>query len=137
MRRREAGFTLIEILVVLVILGLVAGLVLGRGPQRSATLDLRSQAGQLAQTLRGARGRAIATNRVVRVRIDVAQRRFAADGEAIRSLPPPMQIATTAAVFAFAPDGSASGGRITLGEGSARIQVAVDWLTGRVSIDAG
>jgi general secretion pathway protein H len=34
----------------------------------------------------------------------------------------------------FNPDGSSSGGRIVLADGTRRIAVGVDWLTGRVVI---
>ncbi|MBC7802128.1 MAG: prepilin-type N-terminal cleavage/methylation domain-containing protein, partial [Gemmatimonadaceae bacterium] len=40
----DGGFTLIEVTVVLAVLALVAGLVLARGPQRSASLDMRAAA---------------------------------------------------------------------------------------------
>ena len=63
LRGRDAGFTLIEVTVVLAILGFVGGLVLGRGPPRSAALELRAASATVAQTLKGARTRAIATNR--------------------------------------------------------------------------
>ena len=36
--------------------------------------------------------------------------------------------------FTFAPDGSSTGGRIELAAGARRMQVGVDWLTGRVSV---
>ena len=35
--------------------------------------------------------------------------------------------------FRFAPDGSSTGARILLADGDRRIQIGVDWLTGRVS----
>jgi general secretion pathway protein H len=34
----------------------------------------------------------------------------------------------------FNPDGSSTGGRISLADGPRRIDVGVDWLTGRVSV---
>ena len=52
MRDREAGFTLIEMIVVLVVLALAAGLVLARGPMRSASLDLRAAARTMAADMR-------------------------------------------------------------------------------------
>jgi prepilin-type N-terminal cleavage/methylation domain-containing protein len=50
--RRDAGFTLIEILVVLAILGVALGMLIGRGPMRSRGLETRAAAGALAQSLR-------------------------------------------------------------------------------------
>jgi len=34
----------------------------------------------------------------------------------------------------FNPDGSSTGGRISLADGRRRLGVGVDWLTGRVSV---
>jgi general secretion pathway protein H len=34
----------------------------------------------------------------------------------------------------FNPDGSSTGGRISLSDGGRRIAVGVDWLTGRVAV---
>ena len=42
-------------------------------------------------------------------------------------------VATTGDIR-FNPDGSSSGGRITLADGSRRVAVGVDWLTGRVTV---
>lgn len=129
-----AGFTLIEVLVVMVILGIVAGLVLARGPARSAGLDLHTQASQLAQALRGARGQAIATNRRVTFVLVPAQHSYRVGAGPQRLLMQPVAVSMAAGAITFAPDGSASGGTITLSEGTARMRVGVDWLTGRVSI---
>jgi general secretion pathway protein H len=34
----------------------------------------------------------------------------------------------------FNPDGSSTGGRVSIGDGRRSIAVGVDWLTGRVSV---
>ena len=139
----DAGFTLLEMIVVVVVLGLAAGLVLQRGPPRSPTLDLRAAAEEVARTLRLARTRAIASDRDVMFRLDPAAHAFAVDGGPPRALPRSVAIEAMAAspggggriaAIGFAPDGSSSGGRIGLGEGARRIDIGVDWLTGRVDL---
>ena len=129
-------------LVVLAILGLVGAVVLARGPGRSGAVDMRAASSGVAGALRLARTRAIATNRPALVRFDAARGRFQVGGDAVRSLPAgiAMDVVTAAAQGAeirFLPDGSSTGGRVDLvGEGRAA-QVAVDWLTGRVSVGSG
>lgn len=128
----------------LVVLGLAAVLLATRGPQRSATLDLRAAVSEVAQTLRLARTRAIAGNRAVAVTFDAAARSVRLDGAQARVLPPGVGLAVTAtlgetagerlAAIRFAPDGSANGGRVNLQGYGRRAQISVDWLTGRVSI---
>ena len=146
-RNKDGGFTLVEVLVVLAVVGLALGVVALRGPQRSAALDLRAAAGTVAETLRLARSRAVAGNRTVGVAFDVAGLTLRLDGAAPRGLPPGIAMAVTAtlgntagdrlAAIQFAPDGSSSGGRVVLQGGGRRTQVGVEWLTGRVSVADG
>ena len=128
----EAGFTLIEIMVVLAILGMMVGLIVARGPARSPTLDLQAAAANVARTLRTARVHAITFNRPVNVVFDARGNSISVDGMA---RPVPAGIAFHGAPgIRFSPDGSSSGGRIELAAGERRQLVGVDWLTGRVSI---
>jgi general secretion pathway protein H len=145
--RRTDGFTLIEILVVLAIMGVVLGLIIGRGPMRSRGLEARAAAGALAQALRAARAQAIAADHDVGVAIDPARHVFAIDGGPVRLLaadlavsvlPPALHGPGPVRLIRFSPDGSATGGEVVLGSGSHRLGVSVEWLTGRVSVaDAG
>jgi general secretion pathway protein H len=161
----QAGFTLIEVLVVLVVLGIAAALLAMHGPQRSPGLDLRTASEEVAGTLRLARTRAIAGNRVVGVTFDVAARSVKLDGTAARTLPPGVGIVVTAtlggtvgggtvgdeaaddetpskavggrlAAIRFAPDGSSTGGRVELLGRGRRVEVGVNWLTGRVAVSS-
>ena len=139
---RDAGFTLIEVLVVLVILGLTAALVLARGPVRSAGMEARTAASEVAETLRLGRSVAIAGDRPAAVTLDVASHWLTLDGARRALLPASLPLAARMAdgteprraVFDFASDGSATGGTIALGTSARRILVTVDWLTGRVDV---
>lgn len=145
--RAWRGFTLIEMLVVLAVLGLMAGLIVARGPMRSQRLEMDAAARDIAGALRLARSRAIARDQPVTLAIDVAGHRYAMDGAQPHPLPPGLAITVTAvtsdiasstvAGITFAPDGSSTGGRIELAGNGRRVQVGVDWLTGRVRIAEG
>ena len=139
-RDGDAGFTLIEVLAVLAILGLMAGLVATRGPQRSAAVDLRAAAAQVAGALRLARTQAIAGNNPVAVLLDPAAHALRVGAAAPRRLPSGLLVSVISITepgrpaITFAPDGSSTGGRVELAAGARRMQVGVDWLTGRVSV---
>ena len=143
---KESGFSLIEVVVVLAILGLVGGLVLTRGSQRSAALEMRAASGAVTQAMRSARTRAIATNRPVVVVFDTGAATLQVAGGPVRALPPGVQIAVTSTAdlvgrqrsgIEFLPDGSSSGGRVELADGARRVMVGVDWISGRVSVVDG
>ena len=126
----------------LVILGLTVGLVLAHGPARSGTVDMRQASGLVAQALRAARGEAIARNQAVPVRFDVRSGNLRVGRGPVRVIPRGFAIAVTAAqeqgaAITFLPDGSSTGGDVELrGEGRQE-RVAVDWLTGRISLAPG
>lgn len=133
-------------IVVLAILALVAGLVVARGPQRSAALEMHHAAETIASTLRVARTQAIAKNRPVPVTIDVRTATIRIADQPAQTLPPGMTIGFTVAdgqgtpetspdrgSITFLPDGSATGGQIRLAANGRAEQIGVDWLTGRIS----
>jgi general secretion pathway protein H len=144
MRRRTGGFTLIEVIVVIAILGLALALVVGYKPPWSSGLGARAAAGRLASVLRLARSEAVSSNAPVSVTIDVPAHRYRVGQEAGGRLPPGLTVelltiagerrTASEGTIRFNPDGSSTGGRITLGNGVRKIAVGVDWLTGRVSV---
>jgi general secretion pathway protein H len=126
------GFTLIEMIVVLAILGLMLGLVVSHGPVHSQRLDLDATAQEIARSLRLARSRAIAQNRTVTWL--PMRGGYSLDGGPPRTLPADVAL-TAAGAIGFAADGSSSGGLVTLRGGERQIAIALDWLTGRVAIE--
>ena len=139
------GFTLIELLAVLFIGALVYALLLGVPLRGTSTADLKSSARTLASGLRQAQSTAMATRRDATLTLDLEAREFAVTGaEGTRTLPKDLELklytAQTEAVserkgaIRFYPDGSSTGGRITVAAGERKYEVDVDWLTGRVSI---
>ncbi|MCQ8239507.1 GspH/FimT family pseudopilin [Rhizosaccharibacter radicis] len=133
--RPEAGFTLLEMIVVLAVLGLVLLVVLGRGAPHSPGLDCRLAARAVAQQLREARADSIATDRPVRVELAEGARSLRVDGREKRALPGAAAIgAGSSRAILFRPDGGSSGGAVVLAEGSVSARAEVDWLTGTVSV---
>jgi general secretion pathway protein H len=139
----DEGFTLLELIIVLAIMGLVLGVAISHGPVRSQGLQTRAAAGALAQALRSARAQAIDTGRDVTVAIDPERRQFDADNSPVQTLAPGMAVAVLppalkgpngTGLIRFAPDGSATGGEVLLGSGARRLRIDVEWLTGRVKV---
>jgi general secretion pathway protein H len=140
----EAGFTLIEVIVTLSILGLALTLIAGHRPPWSGTLGLRAAAAELAAGLRLARSEAILRNRPVHFEVDLTSRQYRVGAAAPRALPPRLTIELLTITgeqrsdamgdIRFNPDGTSTGGRISLDDGIRRIAIGVDWLSSRVSV---
>lgn len=120
----DAGFTLLEMTVVIAVMGLMILLIVNSGPPTSHFLEEKAAAQRIAQTMRDARGRAIAQGQPVPF--------------ALPRLPAWLTVSVQAPKggIVFAPDGSASGGRVLLMGDGRNIAVTTDWLSGRVQIDA-
>src|SRR5215467_2447621 len=139
-----AGFTLIELLVALAVFGLALSLITGFKPPWSRGLGLRATASELAAGLRLARSEAILSNRPVVLDLDLTGHRYRVGTGTPRLLPPNLSLelltisgeawSAREGAIRFNPDGSSTGGRISLADGRRRIGVGVDWLTGRVSV---
>jgi general secretion pathway protein H len=127
-RANQAGFTLLELIVVIAIMAMVAGLVLIRQPWHSAGLNTEATVQALTNAMRLARSRAIAQNREVTV--VTAARGFSVDGAGAWVLPAEEALSPSQVVFM--PDGGSTGGTLLLSAGPRRIVVEVNWLTGRV-----
>ena len=141
---RAGGFTLIELLVSLAILGLALSLIADYKPPWSRGLGLQATAGELAAGLRLARSEAILSNRPVMFDLDLIGHRYRIGTGTPRGLPADLSLELLTISgealngregdIRFNPDGSSTGGRISLADGRRRIGVGVDWLTGRVSV---
>lgn len=145
MTARHRGFTLLEMLVVLALLAMTYALIPPMISVGGSTTELKAGARQVAAGLRTARSQAIVSRDEATLTLDVEARSFRLSGDnKPRSLPRQAQIgvytaqgevvdANTAAIR-FYPDGSSTGGRVTLAMGERKFHIDVDWLTGQVEI---
>jgi general secretion pathway protein H len=146
MKRRLAGFTLLEVIIVLALGAVIYAVILAGPLGKASAADLKSAARSLASGLRTAQTTAMATRRDALLTLDMDSREFLATGEQqTHRLPDNIDIKLFTAQaevtsakrgsIRFYPDGSSTGGRITVAAGERKYLVDVDWLTGRVSID--
>ena len=159
------GFTLVEMLVVLAVMALIVALVppLLSGGQSKAELTAATR--EIQSALRETRSVAISQGRtssfVVDVRINAYRR--SGDGR-IYHVPSGIRLSIFAAtddpdlessekserddqpgtragdepsIIRFFADGSSTGGGVRLVQGRRRSIILVDWLTGRLSLEAG
>jgi len=133
----SAGFTLVELLVVMGIMGLVLAVVLSAKP-KTAAARVAVAARAVVATLQLARAQAMANNNEVVVRIDTQKGQFGAAGS-MHSLPRGMSVAMTVAEIErtgesggmrYYPDGQSSGGEIVLMLDGRASRIVVNWLTG-------
>ncbi|HUP29688.1 MAG TPA: GspH/FimT family pseudopilin [Usitatibacter sp.] len=144
-RTRTSGFTLLEIIVVLVIAASAYAVLASTMFRGASTGDLKAAARNLASGLRQAQSTAMTTRRDALLTVDVEAREYQVPGDSeMRRVPASvdLKLFTAQAEVAserkgsirFYPDGSSTGGRITVSSGERKYLVDVDWLTGRVSI---
>lgn len=143
---RDAGMSLLELLVVLAIVSLAYALVLPsmRNPTRSVAL--RAVAQNISSQLTTLRARSIAAGRPQGVTFDVANHRYRLDADSRNvELPRDVGVRITAgrglsrdgagsARIVFYPDGSSSGGNIRLEQEGRAVEIGVEWLTGHVQV---
>lgn len=143
--RRSAGYTVIELLVVLAILAAVAGLVAPSFVRPAGNQDLMAATIDLAASLRLARAAARAGNAEQALVIDLAARRYWAAGvvppraispalDLVVDVPDGERLPGAAGRLRFFADGSASGGTIGLRRGNHAASIVVDWLNGDVRV---
>ncbi|HEX7606722.1 MAG TPA: GspH/FimT family pseudopilin [Usitatibacter sp.] len=146
MKRGPAGFTLLEVIIVLALGAVIYAVVLGGPLGKASAADLKSAARSLASGLRTAQTTAMSTRRDALLTLDMDSREFLATGEEqTHRLPDNIDVKLFTAQaevtsakrgsIRFYPDGSSTGGRITVASGERKYLVDVDWLTGRVSIE--
>lgn len=136
-----AGYTLAELIVVLVILGLATALIGPRVVGPSAARDLRTASQTLTDMAAQARNQAILSGQDTRLLVDVEAKSLRIEpGGASRKLPERVALTVTSAEseridfvagVRFFPDGSSTGASIDLeADGRPAREVRIEWVTG-------
>jgi general secretion pathway protein H len=116
---KDSGFTLLEMLIVILVMGLIMAVLAGYGPPKSHWLETKAAARGVAAAMVTARGQAITSGEAVTV-----------------SLPkvPNWLGETVSGPITFEPDGSSSGGTVVLDDNGRELTVTADWLTGQARL---
>lgn len=141
---RSAGFTLVELMVVLGLLSLAYVLVAPSLNKAMGIGENRVASRELLAALREARATAIAESREVRFIVDGVSASYGA-GQVRAPIPRGFDIASDVpasrrltqriGAIDFFPDGSSTGGAVVLAQrGGVRTTIAIDWLTGHVGM---
>lgn len=141
----QAGFTLFELLVVLLITAFVALIVLRLDWHHTDAMELKSTTLMLASDLRRTRSWTLTHDTAVVVQLDLDHRTYGSFGVGKQiALPRAMTFGakleddTTARSsgsvrLRFWPDGTATGADLVLGLHGQTRHVMIDWLTGHVA----
>jgi general secretion pathway protein H len=140
-----AGFTLLEMVAVMLIVALVAGLVVTLTPG-SGRAQLKSTALDAASLLRRERQGAVLTGHMRAVSLDPERRVLVGDGGRTVAIPRDIVLDVMGAdaaawsgqraVVRFHPDGASSGAVMRLSREGAAYEIRVNWYTGGVAVEA-
>jgi len=144
-KAKVRGFTLIELMLVLFIM--IAGLavVAPNISSGQATTQIKTAGRDLVSALRFARGEALISQQQMVLTLDLGDNSYKVSKRDKRfTIPEDIKVTLVTAQselsgdeigsIRFFPDGSSTGGRITLEKGENRWLVDVNWLTGHVEL---
>jgi general secretion pathway protein H len=144
----EDGFTLLEMVCVLAIVGLISAVLLPSFPGQTSRSRLEAYAVEAATLLRSDRNAAIRQQSMVTTRVDAGARsmRSGATGASLRLpddvtfealLPQNCDSRPVVASVSFFASGMSCGGVIAFTRPDAGFEIRVNWLTGRIEVAPG
>jgi general secretion pathway protein H len=145
-QRSSGGFTLLEIMVVLVVAAIAAAVAVPSFQPAISGMQLRSATQDVASGLRHVRGFALASGREQVFFLNVTKHWYRVSGrKKTYNLPGSVKLDLFTAdqemtddgqggSIRFYPDGSATGGRVTLSGSGRKFKIDVNWLTGAIAI---
>lgn len=143
--RYAAGFTLVEVMVVLVIVALMLALVGSSISRNISGAEMRTAAGKVAAGLRYTRTQAILKKSEQVFLVDTENLTYQAGDRKADNFPEGMLVelntarseltSESAGGIRFYPDGGSTGGNVRLEANGRVYQVNVAWLTGEASLE--
>jgi general secretion pathway protein H len=141
------GFTLVELMVVIALLALMAGLLPMAFGRLHESAQYRDTVRAVLTDMRAARQQALAEGREVRFAVNLQQRSFGVEGGPQHTAPDPLELRAIMAeqesgadgsmAIRFLPRGGASGGSVdVIRPSGAGVRLRVDWFSGRVEQEA-
>ena len=140
---RSSGFTIIELIVVLIIVLLGMTVVGANFSKVSPALQLKTVGGEVISALRLARTQAVSTQQAVSVRFNLYENTYQVQGQQTLKLPEDLTLSLVIlrknyagneiASIIFYQDGSSSGAQVLLELANHKEQIDVNWLTGKIT----
>lgn len=144
-RCAQAGFTLLELLVVLVLAAITVAVVGGSAQAYMERARYHQSVRDVASLMVKARSLSVRDGRSIAVSIDPVSRQLSADGQWPIGLPDSLQVQWTALerrpgeitvpgepLFVFNSEGGAQGGRLSILRAGHGVAFRVNWLLGSV-----
>jgi general secretion pathway protein H len=145
LRDLKRGFTLVEMMVVLVIVALMMALVGTSISRNISGAEMRTAASKVAASLRYTRTQAILTKTEQVFLVDTEKHTYQAAQNEVKQLPEGMEVelntarseltSETAGGIRFYPDGGSTGGNVRLDANGRIYRINVAWLTGEASVE--
>ena len=142
---RSRGFTLVEVMIVMVIIALIMGLVATSMSRSVSSAEARAASRNLVASLRYTRARAILDKQEQVFQVNTENRTYKAPGREQVQLPEGVDVTITTARseltseavagIRFFPDGGSTGGHVELTVNEREYRVNVAWLTGEVNLE--
>ncbi len=143
--RRVGGFTLLEMLVVLVVAAMAVSVVGVGGQAFMERSRYHQTVRDIASQLRQARALSVQEGRAVAVSYQPEARKIVIDGRVYLDIPASLGVQWDATdrntklasdvgmpIFVFNPDGGARGGHLTVSRGGQGVVFRVNWLLGTI-----
>ncbi|HVH32652.1 MAG TPA: GspH/FimT family pseudopilin [Tahibacter sp.] len=144
-RSAQRGFSLLELIAVLVLIGIAVTVASVSVSRSLGSAKIQAASRDLVAALRYTRGQAIVKGRQETLEVDLENMSYTAPGKSAVKFPDKVevklltaqseQIHERAGRIRFYPDGSSTGGHVSVISGAREWRVNVGWLTGEVDLE--